>query len=601
MNAILNVILFPFRLIYKIEVFLYNLLCNILFAPFYIFKRKKNGKEFEEHQSMWQDTESDFSPDPPYFSMERKGLDTLTITDPIYDSSVSQPFDRKNTLVEGGQTDEIMDNDNILIENNSDISSLQSSSIPEVDESMINQDIYGNGPKKKIKPKKVKKKKLTKEEKRLEKQKKLKQKLERQRVILDFSTLDTKVNKKKVRYNYLVGDKEGNILKGTFDAFSKVEVHSFLLSQDFEVYAIEEDKVSNTLGLAQLNFGTKMKPRQLEFFLTQLSTYIKAGITLIDSVKILSRQTKKQTEKRVYDRLIYELNTGLSFSEALIKQENVFPKLLINMVKTAELTGQLTDVLDDMADYYKTMDSNRKQIISAMTYPSVIFVISIAIITFVILWVVPEFVGIYATAGAELPWITLMIINLSSFLEINLLYIILVILFIALLFVLLYKNVQKFRYAVQWVLLHIPIVKTIITDSEIIMFTKTFASLTNHDVFITDSMEVLGKITNNEIYKELIGDAIVNLKAGEGISTAFKNHWAFPNTAYEMMVTGERTGRMGDMMQTVANYYQDHQRVIITQMKSLIEPVMIILLAAIVGVILLSVVIPMFSIYNQII
>lgn len=603
MNAILNVILFPFRLIYKIEVFLYNVLCNILFAPFYIFKRKNNRKKLlEDSNNMWQDAESNFSPDPSYFPMERKKLDAITITDPIYDANINQTFEEKGALVENENLDNIIDKDNIVsIENSSGISNLDSSSIPEVDQSMINQDIYGNGKKKKIKPKKVKKKKITKEEKRLEKQKKQRQRLERKRVILDFSTLDTKVNKKKVRYNYLVGDKEGNILKGTFDAFSKVEVHSFLLSQGFEVYAIDEDKISNALGLAQLNFGTKMKPRQLEFFLTQLSTYIKAGITLIDSVKILSRQTKKKTEKRVYDRLIYELNTGLSFSEALIKQENVFPKLLINMVKTAELTGQLTDVLDDMADYYKTMDSNRKQIISAMTYPSVIFVISIAIITFVILWVVPEFVGIYATAGAELPGITLMIINLSSFLEINLLYIILVILFVALLFVLLYKNVQKFRYAVQWVLLHIPIVKTIITDSEIIMFTKTFASLTNHDVFITDSMEVLGKITNNEIYKELIGDAIVNLKAGEGISTAFKNHWAFPNTAYEMMVTGERTGRMGDMMQTVANYYQDHQRVIISQMKSLIEPVMIILLAAIVGVILLSIVIPMFSIYNQII
>ena len=149
-------------------------------------------------------------------------------------------------------------------------------------------------------------------------------------------------------------------------------------------------------------------------------------------------------------------------------------------------------------------------------------------------------------------------------------------------------------------MLHLPIVKTVIMDSEIIMFTKTFASLTNHDVFITDSMEILGKITNNEIYKSMIGDAIVNLKAGEGISVAFKNQWAFPSTAYEMMVTGEKTGRMGDMMQTVANYYQDHQKMIVSQLKSLIEPIMIVALAVIVGIILLSVVIPMFSIYDQV-
>ena len=343
-----------------------------------------------------------------------------------------------------------------------------------------------------------------------------------------------------------------------------------------------------------------MKPKQLEFFLTQLSTYIKAGITLIDSVKILSKQTKKKSEKRVYERIIYELNTGLSFSEALIKQGEVFPKLLINMVKTAEMTGQLTEVLDDMADYYRTMDANRRQIITAMTYPSVIFVIAIAIITFIILFIVPEFVDIYATAGAELPGITLAIIDFSLFLKNNFIYILLGVLACILLFVFLYKRFKNFRYAVQWTMLHLPIVKTVIMDSEIIMFTKTFASLTNHDVFITDSMEILGKITNNEIYKSMIGDAIVNLKAGEGISVAFKNQWAFPSTAYEMMVTGEKTGRMGDMMQTVANYYQDHQKMIVSQLKSLIEPIMIVALAVIVGIILLSVVIPMFSIYDQV-
>lgn len=586
MNIILKVLLFPFRLVYKIETVIYNVLCDIITFPFYIGKRKKRKKDISDYNASLKKDEKVVVSLPNRVNMNMGGFE---------ENSNSSRNPSNGDIPE---TKIIRKKEDVL----SSIIPKKEEVIPEADQSIINQDIYGDGPKKKIVPKKVKheKKILSKEEVRLEKQKKINKKLEKQRVILDFSTLDTRVNKKKIRYTYLVGDTDGNIIKGSFDAYSKVEVHSFLLSQGYEVYRIDEDKLANTFKLAEFTFGKKMKPKQLEFFLTQLSTYIKAGITLIDSVKILSKQTKKKSEKRVYERIIYELNTGLSFSEALIKQGEVFPKLLINMVKTAELTGQLTEVLDDMTDYYRTMDANRRQIITAMTYPSVIFVIAIAIITFIILFIVPEFVDIYATAGAELPGITLAIIDFSLFLRNNFIYILLGVLVCILLFVFLYKRSKNFRYVIQWTMLHLPVVKTVIMDSEIIMFTKTFASLTNHDVFITDSMEILGKITNNEIYKSMIGDAIVNLKAGEGISVAFKNQWAFPSTAYEMMVTGEKTGRMGDMMQTVANYYQDHQKMIVSQLKSLIEPIMIVALAVIVGIILLSVVIPMFSIYDQV-
>lgn len=586
MNIILKVLLFPFRLVYKIETVIYNVLCDIITFPFYIGRKKKRKEDISDYNASLKKDEKVVVSLPNRVNMN------------MGDFEENSNSSKNSSNVDIPESKIIRKKEDVL----NSITPKKEEVIPEVDQSIINQDIYGDGPKKKIVPKKVKQKKkiLSKEEVRLEKQKKINKKLEKQRVILDFSTLDTRVNKKKIRYTYLVGDTDGNIIKGSFDAYSKVEVHSFLLSQGYEVYRIDEDKLANTFKLAEFTFGKKMKPKQLEFFLTQLSTYIKAGITLIDSVKILSKQTKKKSEKRVYERIIYELNTGLSFSEALIKQGEVFPKLLINMVKTAEMTGQLTEVLDDMADYYRTMDANRRQIITAMTYPSVIFVIAIAIITFIILFIVPEFVDIYATAGAELPGITLAIIDLSLFLKNNFIYILLGVLACILLFVFLYKRFKNFRYAVQWTMLHLPIVKTVIMDSEIIMFTKTFASLTNHDVFITDSMEILGKITNNEIYKSMIGDAIVNLKAGEGISVAFKNQWAFPSTAYEMMVTGEKTGRMGDMMQTVANYYQDHQKMIVSQLKSLIEPIMIVALAVIVGIILLSVVIPMFSIYDQV-
>ena len=154
--------------------------------------------------------------------------------------------------------------------------------------------------------------------------------------------------------------------------------------------------------------------------------------------------------------------------------------------------------------------------------------------------------------------------------------------------------------SVQWLLMHIPVVKNIIIYKEIIMFTKTFASLINYDVFITDSMELLGKITNNEIYKLLIKDAVINLSNGNGVALAFKDHWAFPPIAYEMLLTGERTGKLGVMMGKVSDYYNTEQKNLVAQLKSLIEPIMIIFLALVVGIVLLAVIVPMFNMYSEI-
>ena len=169
-----------------------------------------------------------------------------------------------------------------------------------------------------------------------------------------------------------------------------------------------------------------------------------------------------------------------------------------------------------------------------------------------------------------------------------------------LIFVILFKTIKVFKTVIQSMLMNLPVIGKIIIYNEITMFTKTFASLLNHNVYITDCMEVLSKITNNEVYKMLIFDTITNLAKGEAISNSFKNHWAFPNVAYEMILTGEKTGQLGTMMDRVANYYQEQHKNAVNQIKAFIEPIMIVILAGIVGTVLLSVVLPMFDMYQGI-
>lgn len=402
----------------------------------------------------------------------------------------------------------------------------------------------------------------------------------------------------KTRYKYTAYDKNGKQVKGYFDAFRRMDVESFLTAQGYKIVDIKAKNISKISNF--LMFSNEMKYKDLSFFLTQLSTYIKSGIPLTDSLVMIENQTKDKKKKNLYKRVIYELNTGANFSEALARQGNIFPKLLINMLKTSELTGNLTESLDDMASYYKTADNNRKQVISALTYPSIVLVISIAVLTFLLIYIIPEFQGIFDQLGSNLPGITLFLINMSEFMQNNIIKIVLAIFASVIIIIMLYKHVKKFRYYVQWIAMHIPVIRDVLIDNEIVMFTKTFSSLIKHDVFITDSIEMLGKITNNEIFKDIIKEAVTNLSAGAGLSLAFENKWAFPRIAYEMLVTGEKTGRLGPMMDNVANYYEEEQKNLVQRLKSLVEPVMIIILAFIIGVILLAVFIPMFSIYSDV-
>lgn len=405
-----------------------------------------------------------------------------------------------------------------------------------------------------------------------------------------------RVKKPLSHFRYVIVNSFGKKEQGTFDAESENDVRNFLLSQDYQVLEIKErSKFDIDIG-----DNRKIGANDLAFSLTQLSTYIKSGIPLADSVRILAKQSKKQALKKSFSQLVYQLLKGESLSDAMTMQDKIYPKLLINMVKTAEMTGDLPSILDDMAEYYTSMDRTHKQMKSAMTYPIVVLTIAIGVLIFMLTYLVPQFSTLFESNGAELPALTLTILNLSDFIKEKWYILIIVVGFFIVVFIQSYKNIQKFREAVQIMLMHIPVIKNIIIYNEIANFTKTFASLLNHGVFITDSMEILSKITNNEVYKRIIAKSLENLGKGDSISTAFRGEWAVPVIAYEMIVTGETTGQLGSMMEKVAAHFQMLHKNVIDQMKSLVEPLLICLLAVIVGIILLSIIQPMFSIYSQI-
>ena len=402
---------------------------------------------------------------------------------------------------------------------------------------------------------------------------------------------------KLIQFKYVVKASNGEKIKGTFDAETKDDVRIFLVNGGYEVVSIEPMKayeINISLG------SNKINNNDLAFMLTQLSTYVKAGIPLIDSVRILSKQSTKPAQRKVLDRVVYELVMGEKFSTALEKQKKAFPKLLINMIKTSEMTGDLAGTLDEMSEYYTETEKTRKAMLSAMIYPAVILTLTIVALVFIIVTVVPQFVKMFQTNNAELPGITTFIIKLSDFMVANWWIIAIVIAVVLIIYSWLFKNIKSFRKTMQTIFMKLPVIGNVIIYNEVTNLTRTFSSLLNHNVFITDSMEILSTISQNEIYKEIINRTLIGLSKGNKISETFKGEWAFPIIAYEMLVTGENTGQLALMMEKVADHYQNLHKNAVNAIKSLVEPVIICVLAVGVGFIVLSIIMPMFNLYQQI-
>ncbi len=415
-------------------------------------------------------------------------------------------------------------------------------------------------------------------------------------LLIDKNGADAERSDKKQTYEYLARNSDGKLIKGYFAALSKLDVHSYLLDAGYEVYEIKTNKWINLMHNENRYLEKPMKHKDLIFWLAQLSTYIKSGIPLTDAVKILAEQDKRKKYKKVYDSVIYELSMGESFSEALKKQGNVFPPLLINMVKASELIGDLESTLDEMSTYYEEKEATRKQLINALTYPAIVLIFALIIIVFMVVYVIPQFETVYASLDTELSGLILFLSKLSKFLRTKYISIIAVIIFIIILYRILYKKVKAFRTLMQYIYMHLPVIGKLIIYNEMNLFAKTFAVLNKNNILLTDSIDILSRITTNEFYKMLMYDTISNLLRGDKISLSFKDNWAVPPLAYYMISTGESTGELSSMLEKVSSYYQREQRSLANTLKSLLEPVLMVFLAAIVGSIMISILVPMYNV-----
>ena len=350
------------------------------------------------------------------------------------------------------------------------------------------------------------------------------------RLVLD--KINDEYESKKVAWRYVARNSKGKKITGYFYSYNKNDVIYFLKSEELEVISVKTSKLIQFMNKG-FQKTRRIKTKALVFMLMELSTYIKSGIPLSESIGIMIMETKNKRYKNILREMRYDINSGEALSKAMANRGNAFPPILVNMVKTAEETGSLSESLDDMAVYFGEIEETRRQMISILTYPTMVFLFTIAVVMFIMVYVIPKFVDIYSTMdNTKVPAFTQFIIGLSVFFQNNLIYILFVIIAILLVILILYRKNKAFRKFFQRIGMHMPFIGNIMIYNEVTIFSKTFTTLLRHDVFITDSMNILKELTNNEIYHDMINDTIENIKRGERISLAFKDHWAFPLAAY---------------------------------------------------------------------
>lgn len=399
------------------------------------------------------------------------------------------------------------------------------------------------------------------------------------------------------QFKYVGRDKNGKVRKGKITESSKQRAVAKLKERAITVSEIEQ--LSNSGLNMEISFSKKVGLKDLMIFLRQFATLIRAGIPIIQCINILANQTTSTNLKKALFAIETDLENGMSITDAFAKQRKSFPPMVVNLLAAGEATGNIDETLDRLADYFEKQNKTRQKVKSALSYPIIVSIIAIIAVVFLLIKVVPTFASMLEELGGSLPVITRFVLDTSDFIVNYWWFLLLItITFFTILAFLNKKSASK--YYLDYVILKIPLFGKIFQKSVIARMTRTLSSLFSSSVPILQSLSIVERVVENEVVGRVIKNARVSLESGGRLSDPLSDHWIFPPLVTQMIAIGEETGSLDEMLNKVADFYEDDVESTTDQLKSIIEPVMIVFLAGIVGTIVASIIIPMFEIYNQI-
>ncbi|WP_144547828.1 type II secretion system F family protein [Bacillus sp. X1(2014)] len=397
------------------------------------------------------------------------------------------------------------------------------------------------------------------------------------------------------RYKYTGRDRKGK-RQGTVNAGSKREAMEKLKEEGIRV--IEITQVPETLMTKDLTFGTPVKLQDFVIYLRQFSTLIKAGVTVVEATSILAYQTESKALKKALLDVEQEMREGNPLSEAVAKHKKIFNQMFINLVKAGEVSGNLDETLDRLAEHFEKQHYTRQKIVSALSYPIAVGIIAIIVVIFLLVAVVPTFVSMFDDMGGELPAITKFVLSASDFMQ-SFWWIVGLLIFAMVFLVAYFKKNNKTKYYFDYYLLKIPVFGNLLQKAALARMMRTLSSLFSSSVPILQAMSIVEKVVENEVLAKVIRKSRDSLEKGRSMTEPMQNHWAFPPLVTQMIVIGEETGALDAMLSKIAEFYEKEVENGTDRLKSLIEPLMIVFLAGLVGTIVMSIMVPMFTMFDQ--
>lgn len=390
-------------------------------------------------------------------------------------------------------------------------------------------------------------------------------------------------------YKYTATDAFGSQVKGSYEAFSEQEVKIYLQRNN-----LEPIKISRSWLKADITIGKAVKDRDLIVFTRMFGAMIRTATPIDQALKILYEQTSNPALKKAIQRLIIDVESGENLSESMRNQPAIFDDLFVNLIAAGETSGNLDVLLGRLADLMERSAKIKGKVKSAMVYPIVLSVVSVGSVVLLLTFVIPQFLELFEGSGVALPLPTQIVIGASNFLQAYWMWLLgaLVAFFFIMKRALKNPQISKLK---DRILLNMKVIGPVIQKGGIARFTRTMSTLIHSGVSLVDSLALTSTTTGNIILTETIQDAQTAVSTGAELHPTFRQSKHFPPLVSGMMSIGEQSGELDTMLETLADFYEDDVERTVESALKLIEPIMLLVMGAVIGLIMASIYLPMFD------
>lgn len=394
-------------------------------------------------------------------------------------------------------------------------------------------------------------------------------------------------------YSYRAMKDDGNKLEGVYEASSRDEVVGMITANGF--YPLKIEEVAGKKGF-DLNFNQRVTVKDLSIFCRQMYTMLDAGVSITNSLNMLTNQMTNPKLKTILTEIEESVKKGDMLSEAM-KRYKEFPQLLISMIESGESTGNIDEMLLRMSVHFEKETKTQNKVKSAMIYPVILSIVAVVAVAFILTFVMPTFVELFQEEGVELPLITKMLIGASSFMS-SYWYILIFAVAALVVGIKAYSKTEGGELRFSILKLKIPVIAELNKKIIVARFTRTMSTLLSAGISLVQALPIVSAVLGNKIAEQDLDRIRERVIRGDGLSGPIGESDIFPDMLASMVKIGEESGALDDILNKTADFYDEEVDQAITSATAMIEPMLIIVMGVVIGIMVFAIMVPMFDMYT---